>query len=117
MVQKIITMLVDDIDGATIAEGAGETIMFGIDGMAYEIDLTRANALSLREALAPFVAAGRAIKGRSAKTGVRAPAGERIAELAAIREWATTNNYPAPSRGRIPAATIAAYESSSNKRT
>ena len=113
MAQKIITTLVDDIDGATIAEGAGETVVFGLDGTAYEIDLIRANAVKLREALAPYVAAGREIKGRSAKTGVRPPAGKRSAELVSIREWANANNYRAPSRGRIPTATIAAYESAS----
>lgn len=115
MVRKVITTLVDDVDGTLIDEGAGETIVFGLDGTTYEIDLTRANSARLRDALAPYISAGRAIRDRPAKPAFRATTSRRSAELAVIREWASANNYPAPSRGRIPATTIAAYESASKQ--
>lgn len=48
-------MLVDDIDGSR----ADETVSFMLDGVAYEIDLSAANAARLREALADYVARAR----------------------------------------------------------
>jgi hypothetical protein len=44
MAQRVITQLVDDIDGKEIAEGAGETVSFALDGVSYEIDLSSKNA-------------------------------------------------------------------------
>jgi hypothetical protein len=55
MATKVITTLIDDIDGGE----ADETVSFGIDGVGYEIDLTGANAAVLREVLAPYIAAAR----------------------------------------------------------
>jgi hypothetical protein len=37
MAQKVITTLVDDLDGTEIKEGKGETILFVLDGNGYEI--------------------------------------------------------------------------------
>src|SRR6516164_4814697 len=53
--QKVQTLVVDDIDGSA-AEG---TVRFGLDGTDYEIDLNANNAQALRDALAPYVTAGR----------------------------------------------------------
>ena len=55
MAQRVVVTLSDDIDGSE----AAETIAFGLDGKSYEIDLNEANAEKLREALAPYVEAGR----------------------------------------------------------
>lgn len=57
MSKRIITLLEDDLDGTE----ASQTINFGVDGTTYEIDLNDANALQLREGLAPFVSAARKI--------------------------------------------------------
>lgn len=61
MAQRTITTLVDDLDGTDLERGSGETIRFGVDGRAYEIDLSDDNAAALREALQPYTEAGRRI--------------------------------------------------------
>ena len=53
MAQQVSVTLVDDLDGSE----AAETVSFGLDGRAYEIDLSVDNAARLRDAIAPFVAA------------------------------------------------------------
>ena len=52
MARKIVHQLVDDLDGTVLEVGSGETILFSLDGTAYEIDLTDENAAALRDALA-----------------------------------------------------------------
>lgn len=108
MARKIEITLVDDVDGTA----ADETVLFGIDGTQYEIDLSADNAASLRNALAQYVGgarkAGRS-KGPSAGRS-RASKPQGSADNPAIRRWATDNGYETSSRGRIPAALILAYE-------
>lgn len=111
MAQRVQVILEDDIDGGT----AVETVTFGIDGSNYEIDLSKKNAAKLRDALAPYVGAGRRA-GRSAAAGRR---GARTAvrsdreRIQAIREWARSNGYAVSDRGRIPATIVEAYDSAS----
>jgi len=59
MAQCTVTTLVDDLDGTDLGRGAGETIRFGVDGRDFEIDLSDDHAVALREALRPYVEAGR----------------------------------------------------------
>ena len=106
--KKQITQLVDDLDGSVIENG-GSTIRFGLEGRSYEIDLTDANAQRLRDALAPFIAAGRSAGG-GRSTGTRRSARGNSGELAAIRAWAQSNGYPVGDRGRIAAEVREAYE-------
>jgi len=108
MVQRHIVQLVDDLDGSPI-DGDGSTVKFGLDGKSYEIDLTDTNAATLRDALAPFIKAGRSVgttRGASTRSS-RSSSGD----LSAIREWANANGYTVGDRGRIPAAVRGAYES------
>ena len=44
MARRIVHQLVDDIDGTLLEVGEGETVLFSVDGVAYEIDLTAENA-------------------------------------------------------------------------
>ncbi|HLU98671.1 MAG TPA: Lsr2 family protein, partial [Thermobifida alba] len=53
MARKARVLLIDDLDGGE----AGQTVSFNLDGRAYEIDLSDANAARLRKALAPFITA------------------------------------------------------------
>lgn len=111
MARKIMHQLVDDIDGTVLEVGDGETVRFSLDGVAYEIDLTDDNADRLRDALAPFITAGRRISAGSVE---RAPArtqqrsGQR--DYAPVRAWAAENGYEISERGRIPASILEAYE-------
>lgn len=58
MAQRVEVILVDDLNG----EPADETVQFSLDGAAFEIDLTAENASTLREAMHPFVQAGRKVR-------------------------------------------------------
>lgn len=106
MAQKVVITLVDDIDGGT----ADETVLFGLDGVNYEIDLTEKNAAELRAAFAPWVgharrSGGRKVSGRRP----RAAGGASNSEAGKVREWARANGYTVSDRGRIPAEIAEAY--------
>ena len=106
MAQKVQTLVVDDIDGSA-AEG---TVRFGLDGTDYEIDLNANNAQALRDALAPYVTAGRRAGGaaRRAARGRRAPAnGVNTTE---VREWAKAQGIEVKDRGRVPAELVVKFK-------
>lgn len=117
MAQKVTVTLVDDLDGGT----AEETVEFGVDGVAYEIDLSADNAVHLRDALAGYVAhARKAGSGQQRRRGgggqARRSAGSGSGRAAvdreqnqAIREWARKNGMNVSDRGRIPAEVLEAY--------
>lgn len=105
MAQK--TILVDDLDNTPMNDGSGETVIFGLDGTSYEIDLTAAHAQEFRDVLAPFIEAGRRTSQPVARSAVkRRSAGP---DLADVRRWAAENGHTVADRGRIPAAVMQAY--------
>jgi Lsr2 len=75
MAQKVRVLLTDDVDGTEIPSGKGETVVFGLDGKSYEIDLTSKNATALRRAIKPYVDAGRPSGARSVPTPERSRSG------------------------------------------
>ena len=77
MARRIVHQLVDDLDGTLLEVGEGETVLFSLDGVAYEIDLTSGNAAALRDALAPFVAAGRSVGSSRGSSGVGSAAARK----------------------------------------
>ena len=100
--------LVDDLDGSD----ADESVRFNIDGVDWDIDLSDVHAKELREALVPYVNAGRRVRPGSTGRRTSAPghgAAQRQ-ELATIRAWAERAGYHVSQRGRIPAHIVAAYE-------
>jgi hypothetical protein len=105
MAQKVQVTLIDDLDGESPAD---ETIAFAIDGQAYEIDLNAANAASMRDLLAPYVASARKA-GRGARASTRRTRGGdgRVAE---IRAWAREQGLAVNERGRISADLAAKFE-------
>jgi hypothetical protein len=106
MAQKVQVTLIDDLDGESQAD---ETIAFAIDGQAYEIDLNAANAASMRDLLAPYVAAARkAGRGRASTSARRTRGGD--GKVAEIRAWAREQGLPVNERGRIPADLAAKFE-------
>ena len=102
MAQKVQVVLVDDIDGSA----ATETVSFSLDGTSYEVDLSDKNAADLREALAPWISAGRRTATRKASARRRATG----PDASTIRAWAKDNGVDVPERGRIPAKVREAYE-------
>ena len=103
MAQKVQVILVDDLDGGE----ATETVNFGLDGVSYEIDLSSKNASTLRDALAPYVGAGRRIGGRRRGRGGASGTG---ASPAQVREWAREHGWELSDRGRVPADVREAYD-------
>ncbi|MFD5226671.1 Lsr2 family protein [Microbacterium sp. NPDC058342] len=109
MARRIVHQLVDDIDGALLEVGEGETVHFSLNGTAYEIDLTNAHAEELRAALAPYIEAGRRASASTAKSTAPRRRGSRDSEVGAIREWAKKNGHQVSERGRISAEVMEAY--------
>ncbi|WP_413451485.1 Lsr2 family protein [Georgenia phoenicis] len=107
MVQKVMVTLIDDVDGTP----ADETVLFSLDGVNYEIDLTTDNAAKLRDALAPWVGHARRAGGRRTGGGrsSRRSSGGGNSDAAKVREWARANGYTVSDRGRIPAEVTEAY--------
>ncbi len=94
----------DDVDGS---EGAG-AVRFGLDGVAYEIDLGEGNRAKLEGDLAPFIAAARRpdrdyrrSRGRVASVS---------ADRGAVRAWARESGLGIAERGRISAEILRQYE-------
>ena len=108
MAQKITVVLEDDIDGGP----ASETVLFSLDGVAYEIDLNEGNAARLRDALAQYVGPARHTGGRSTSGRGRGRGRSRNSRTAEIRAWARDNGHKVNERGRVPADIVAAYEKS-----
>ncbi|MGR3936810.1 MULTISPECIES: histone-like nucleoid-structuring protein Lsr2 [Streptomyces] len=104
MAQRVVVTLSDDLDGGA----AEETVTFGLDGKSYEIDLTASNASKLRDALAPYVEAGRK-RARSGKTYRRTSVAP---DPAAVRAWARSHGMEVPPRGRIPKKVYEAFNES-----
>jgi hypothetical protein len=113
MAQKVQVILVDDVDGGE----ADETVTFSLDGVNYEIDLSEANAESLRDSLGEWLGHARRVGGRAsgrARSGGRAKAAAASAvkaDLSAVRSWARDNGYQVSDRGRVSSEVLAAYES------
>jgi GNAT superfamily N-acetyltransferase len=105
MAQKVQVLLVDDIDGSE----ATETVTFGLDGMAYEIDLSSGNAGQLRTELASYVDHARKSGGTQVRRR-RQRNGAGREQSARIREWAKDRGFKVNERGRIPANIVAEYE-------
>ncbi|MFC9254637.1 histone-like nucleoid-structuring protein Lsr2 [Amycolatopsis thailandensis] len=114
MAQKVSVQIVDDIDGGE----ATQTVPFALDGIAYEIDLSDANAEALRDELERYVGASRRVGGRKVKvaTGQSTVAANGAAKPAdrernqQVRAWASANGYTIAERGRIPNEVYEAYE-------
>ncbi|CAM4361855.1 Lsr2 family protein [Nocardia ninae] len=107
MARQVVVTLVDDYDGKSPAV---ETVIFGLDGVSYEIDLSLLNASTLRgifEQWTPHARkVGRVPRGKQINTR---PATDRD-RSAAIREWARKKGHEVSSRGRISAEVVEAYE-------
>lgn len=66
MASQVLTSMVDDLDGSE----ATETVKFGLDGTAYEIDLSATNVDAFYAAVGPYKNAARTVvvkRGRKAK--------------------------------------------------
>jgi hypothetical protein len=102
-------------------EGA-ETVVFGLDGSHYEIDVCEQHAGDLRDAFAPYVGGARRAGRAPAGAGAGARRGRSTGRAAAattpndrqrvqdIRQWARDNGHQVSERGRLSATVVEAYE-------
>lgn len=111
MATQITTVLFDDFDAGTDGVTTHE---FTLDGVAWEIDLSEPNLARLRDALHPFMTAGRRLPAsRTRRAATTAGTGDR-APTKAVRRWWLDNRHrddlPAfASNGRIPTVVQQAY--------
>lgn len=81
---------------------AEESVEFGLDGKRYRVDLTRSNADTLRETLAPYIAVATEEKESSPRRSKD--------EMRALRAWARANGWQLSDKGRIPGDARVAYD-------
>lgn len=106
MAKRVQVIHTDDIDGSE----AAETIAFSLDGINYSIDLSATNAKKMRDAFAPFIAAGERERNSAARrsgSSRRKSAGTAATD---IRAWAAAQGMQVSSRGRVSAEVREAYE-------
>ncbi|WP_428962988.1 histone-like nucleoid-structuring protein Lsr2 [Micromonospora fluostatini] len=110
MATRMTVVVTDDMDHSTDTVG---TYRFALDGVEYEIDLAPHNLARLREALAPYIAAGRRLPKRAAGHRASRESGNADAEVRAF--WAAQGRRlglpPHRSHGPIPRTVRAAYRS------
>lgn len=106
MAQKVVTTLIDDLDGTESKDI--ETVTFGLHGATYEIDLKRSNVKALEKALTPYLNAARKA-GKPATRTVKVRSNAK-----ALRAWAKANGYDVPDRGRIPKDVEEAFRKAGN---
>ena len=107
-----LSTFIDDLDGSA-AEG---TVLFGLDGTEYEIDLNAGHARQLRDVLAACVWAGRRVSGgsrRPARGGRRGPASGLNATE--VREWAKAQGIEVKDRGRVPAELLVKFRAATRQ--
>jgi hypothetical protein len=102
--QRTQILYVDDIDGSQ-ADG---TVRFGLDGVDYEIDLSKKHADQLAKAIAPFLDAARRVPASRRTVKAVRPARHDQSD---VRSWARDQGLKISDRGRIPTDVLARYES------
>ncbi|GAA1883411.1 histone-like nucleoid-structuring protein Lsr2 [Williamsia serinedens] len=102
MAKKVTVTLVDDVDDSRRAD---ETVEFAIDGVTYEIDLSRTNAQRLRSQLSTWVEHARQVEGDARTATIQHDPGT----AAAIRDWARRNGIGVSSRGRVASDVVDLY--------
>lgn len=111
MAQEVNIVLVSDLTGEEIPQGAGETISYALDGVTYEIDLTDSEAETFRGLFADHLSVSRRVGGRRQRgTASASSATHNRPSAADIRAWAKDNGHDVPGRGRIPAEVRDAYK-------
>ena len=105
MAKTVAVVVSDDLDGSPDAQ----TVSFGLDGTAYDIDLSEKNRAEMAQAIAPYIHAGRRIARSRGRSGDRRQSAGRT-DRADIRAWAKANGLAVSERGRISAQVMQKYE-------
>jgi len=110
MAQNVTVMLIDDIDQSK----AAETVRFGVDGTAYEIDLSARHASELRSMIGRYIRVARRIQSAPARAQQKPLSRPRTQmdreQSRRIRSWAMERGLLASPRGLIPQHVAEEYE-------
>jgi hypothetical protein len=106
MAQKIQTLFIDDLDGSE-AEG---TVRFGLDGVAYEIELSAVHAKALRKSVEKYVRAGHKVTPRrpGRSNGRRGANGSP--NSTDVRERAKSQGIAVKGRGRVSSELLVQFQ-------
>jgi nucleoid-associated protein Lsr2 len=107
--QKLEVQLEDDLTGGP----ADETVMFGVDGREYQIDLNAKHAATFRKQLAAFVERARLVRRHRPRSAARSAASRGRSRL--IRAWAEQQGFEVAEHGRLPVHVIQEYERAQNE--
>jgi len=102
--QRVDVRLEDDLTGGP----ADETVEFGIDGRAYEIDLSARHAEEFRRQVARFLERASLVRAANRRSSVRTLASRERSRQ--IRAWAEEQGLDISERGRLPREVIQQYE-------
>lgn len=97
---------VDDVDGSP----ADVTVNFAVDGVHYEMHLSKSNRNAFIRDLARFMAAARKTGGAGPKMHYQ----ETKADPRAVREWARANGIQVPEGKRLPRDVIEQFHAAGN---
>jgi hypothetical protein len=109
MVPSVTTMLIDDIGHLE----ASETVRFGVDGSAYEIELPARQASELRSMAGGYISVARRIRPAPSRARQQQPRPRSQidpGQSRRIRSWAMDRGLLASPRGRIPQHVADEYE-------
>ena len=110
MAQNVTVVLIDDIDQSK----AAETVRFGVDGTAYEIDLSARHASELRSMIGRYIKVARRTQSAPARARQKPLSRPRTQmdreQSRRIRSWAMERGLLASPRGRIPQHVAEEYE-------
>jgi hypothetical protein len=115
MARQTIELLIDDLDGARLEEGEGDTITFAYQGAEYTIDLSQQHVDEFNAAMAKYIGAAQKVSGRRALGSSTSSGSINTAtkpdknQLGAIRAWAREQGHKVSDRGRVSQEVIAAY--------
>lgn len=101
---RVEVQLEDDLTGGP----ADETVQFGVDGRAYEIDLTARHAADFRRRLEPFIDSARLAHARRSTGTVRTAASRERSRQ--IRAWAMDQGLELSPHGRLPRDVVLQYD-------
>src|SRR5215469_8905584 len=110
MAQNVTVVLIDDIDQSE----AAETVRFGVDGAAYEIDLSAEHASELRSTIGRYIKAERRAQSATARAPKQPRSRPRTQmdreQSRRIRVWAMERGLLASPRGWISQHVAEEYE-------
>ena len=102
--QRLDVQLEDDLTGGP----ADETVLFGVDGRDYQIDLNAKHAATFRKQLAAFIKRARSVRRTRGRSASRSAASRDRSRQ--IRAWAERQGFTVAAHGRLPAHVIQEYD-------